>query len=242
MNKITQTKTVLVTGATGAIGSQIVRSLSKQGARVIACGRNEQRLTHLGEIAGVIPVRLDMSKPASLEDAARDVENRFPELETVIQCSGIQKYVDLLSHTNPVAALRQEMEVNLVGTLHLTLRLLPLLLANRGTLVHTGTLLQYAPKQNHGAYSASKAGLHMYTDYLRRTFKGSLRVVEFIPPALATGLSGREVDATGVQACVETLLKDLEGSRTSSRSGIGRIYPLLLRLFPNYIFDKTWES
>ncbi len=242
MNNPLSGKTIFVTGATGSIGSEIVNALSQKGNKVIAAGRNPVALAHLESIPRVTTMKLDLEERDSIEDVVRHLENLHPELEILIQCAGIQLETDLESHPDSVKDFRKELEVNLIGTIHLTLRLLPLLLANKGTVVHTGTLLQYAPKKKRGAYSAGKAGLHIYTQYLHRTMRRKIRVFEFVPPPLATGLSDQKVDIERVAHCVRVFLRDFENGKNGSRPGIGRIVPLLFRLFPNYIYRKTWES
>lgn len=67
---------ILVTGATGTTGLQVVRQLAGRGARVRALVRNFAKISSLSgqgvEIAGG-----DLSKPAGLEAAFRGVESLF---------------------------------------------------------------------------------------------------------------------------------------------------------------------
>ncbi|ORV94863.1 NAD-dependent epimerase [Mycobacterium interjectum] len=57
---------VLVTGATGYVGSRLVTALLGEGHQVVTATRNPERLKRLGWFDDVIPVTLDASDPASV--------------------------------------------------------------------------------------------------------------------------------------------------------------------------------
>ncbi|MDQ3135279.1 MAG: SDR family oxidoreductase [Acidobacteriota bacterium] len=65
---------ILVTGATGKSGSEIVKQLSEAGAPVRALVRNSQKAAGLSALAGVEIVEGDLDKPDSLDAALRGVE------------------------------------------------------------------------------------------------------------------------------------------------------------------------
>lgn len=70
---------ILVTGATGLNGGEVVRRLSERGVRVRALVRNAtttnaSKATDLSRLAGVEIAEGDMSRPDTLVEALRDVE------------------------------------------------------------------------------------------------------------------------------------------------------------------------
>jgi uncharacterized protein YbjT (DUF2867 family) len=67
---------ILVTGATGNVGSELVRQLSARGARIRALVRNPARAAGL-QLPNVEVVRGDFGEPASLEAAMEGVERVF---------------------------------------------------------------------------------------------------------------------------------------------------------------------
>ena len=60
-------KTALVTGANRGLGRQLAAQLRDRGARVYAAARDPQAV----DLAGVTPIALDITDPASVAAAAR---------------------------------------------------------------------------------------------------------------------------------------------------------------------------
>lgn len=71
------TKTIMVTGATGKVGGQVVAQLAGTGARVRAVGRDAATLDDLAARNGAEPVVADLTDPASLEPALAGVDAVF---------------------------------------------------------------------------------------------------------------------------------------------------------------------
>jgi len=66
--------TILVTGSTGAVGSQVVQGLAEQGAQVRALARDTSKLK---TSSSVQPVRGDMTDVASMRAALKGVDTLF---------------------------------------------------------------------------------------------------------------------------------------------------------------------
>jgi uncharacterized protein YbjT (DUF2867 family) len=67
--------TILVTGSTGTIGSQVVQRLAGQGARVRALVRGDASKAKLP--AGVEPIQGDMTDVASMRTVLKGVDTLF---------------------------------------------------------------------------------------------------------------------------------------------------------------------
>lgn len=94
--------TVLVTGATGAIGSRVVQVLNKAGSKVRTLSRNPPE-------RGLFPEEVDV-RIGDIVDAA-GVRSAMRDVDVVVHLAA------LLHIVNPLVALRQEYQrVNLYGT------------------------------------------------------------------------------------------------------------------------------
>jgi uncharacterized protein YbjT (DUF2867 family) len=70
-------KTILVTGATGTVGKEVVKQLSAKGQTIRAAARSANDDKTFGNLNGVQVVQLDYETPASLALALKGVDSLF---------------------------------------------------------------------------------------------------------------------------------------------------------------------
>src|SRR4051812_46082892 len=163
-------KTVLLTGASGAIGSEVARRLASEGARLAISGRREQRLEELAdEIAGsgaTRPVALaaDLGRRG---EAARLAERALAELgrvDVLINNAGssVQGLTWVVGDRDEA---REVLETNLWSPLALAATLAPPMVERgAGAIVNVGSMARVAPFPHLGHYSSSRAALAIATE------------------------------------------------------------------------------
>jgi uncharacterized oxidoreductase len=199
---------VLVTGGSGGIGLGLATRWRAAGARVLVTGRDPDRL-RAAAAAGLETLVSDIGDPADREELAARV---MPELDAVVHNAGIQRRVPIAADHAPWADVQTELDILLGGPVHLTRLLLPRLLESGrpGLIVTVTSGGAYAPQPFAPVYSAAKAALHSYTVNLRYALAATpVRVVELVPPAVATGLAGGGVD---VGTFCDAVFPRLDGS------------------------------
>ncbi len=161
--------TVVITGASTGIGRACALHLDREGWQVFAGVRSPAAADALRAAGSerLIPLSLDVTDPdaiaAMVEAVAREVgEAGLQGLvnNAGIAVGGVLEFMDL-------DAVRQMMEVNVVGALAVTQPLIPLLRRARGRIVMMSSIAGRSATPLVGAYAASKHALEALTDALR---------------------------------------------------------------------------
>ncbi len=105
---------VLVTGATGGIGSETVRQLVSAGADVIASGRSEEALTALAQEMSVRTLPFDLASEDSVRNALDGVD-----VYGVVNCGGFGGEIATPMDTD-IAAFDKVIAINTRGPLLVT--------------------------------------------------------------------------------------------------------------------------
>jgi NAD(P)-dependent dehydrogenase (short-subunit alcohol dehydrogenase family) len=181
-------RVVFVTGAARGIGKACVRELVRAGFAVIAGVRDERAGAALRAETGpaVSTVLLDVTRPEQVARAAEAVRDSVGErgLYGLVNNAGI--VVAGPMEFLPLDALREQLEVNLVGLVGLTQALLPALRAAGGRIVNVSSVNGRLATPFTGAYAASKFALEAVSDAFRRELAGAADVIVIQPGAFRT--------------------------------------------------------
>jgi len=183
-------RSVLITGASTGIGAASVKRLAAAGWRVYASVRRPEDEDRLRGLTGdVTPVRLDVKDPARIEGVAQRIQEDLGDagLDALVNNAGIAVAGPL--EFLPIAELRDQLEVNLVGQVAVTQALLSALRRARGRIVFVGSIAGRSAMPVTGAYSASKFGIEAVADALRVELRPwHIRVTVVEPGAFASAI------------------------------------------------------
>jgi len=179
--------TVFIPGATGGIGLALALRLQAAGNTVIIGGRRAEVLARLHADHGVDTVRIDISDPVSVRDAAADVIARHPDLNVLVAMAGIMRPEDWRT-ADFLADAEQIVSTNLLGPIRLIAAFTQHLQSRPdATIITVSSGLAHTPLAVTPTYNATKAAIHMLSESLRLQLADtSVRVVELVPPAVAT--------------------------------------------------------
>lgn len=183
------TKVVVVTGASKGIGRATALHLATQGFSVFAGVRKLEDGSSLADEAKgkVTPILLDVTKQEQVTAAARQVEAIVGAngLAGLVNNAGVAVAAPL--EYLPLAELRSQLEVNLVGQLGVTQSFLPLLRLAKGRIINISSIGGKIAGPLLGAYHASKFALEAMTDSLRlELHPWGVEVISIEPGAVAT--------------------------------------------------------
>jgi NAD(P)-dependent dehydrogenase (short-subunit alcohol dehydrogenase family) len=154
--------TVLVTGAARGIGRATVLYLAERGWSVVAGVRNPDDGESLASVPSTTTIGLDITDPGQV--AALEA-NLPAQLDAVVNNAGIVVGGPL--EAVPIADIRRQIEVNVLGQLAVTQAVLPRLRASRGRIVFISSLSGRVATPMFGPYNASKFALEGAADALR---------------------------------------------------------------------------
>jgi len=160
-------KIALVTGAASGIGQATARRCAAEGAVVVACDRDEERLrASLGELPGGgglhLAIPFDVTDEAGWKGAMDQVAERFGRLDVLVNNAGFGRFRAIADTT--LEEWRATLAVNLDSVFLGTRHALPLLArSGRGAIVNMSSIRGLVAGPNAGAYSAAKAGVRLFT-------------------------------------------------------------------------------
>jgi len=158
----------LFTGATGGLGRLCVRKLAERGWTVFAVGTNDARLAGLSSLANVIPIKADITDPASIEAARALVASHTSSLDAIVNFAGVTSFTSMVEG-DPVPAAQKLFDVNVLGTVRVNRAFFDMVLKGRGRIINCSSEAGWMKSQPFAApYFMSKHALEAYSDSLRR--------------------------------------------------------------------------
>jgi NAD(P)-dependent dehydrogenase (short-subunit alcohol dehydrogenase family) len=188
---------IMVTGATGGIGRELVLRLAAGGDQVLACGRSADSLRDLP----AVPVLLDLSGPEAF--ASDPALTGLARLDALVHSAGTVELGTIAD--TPYRAWIDQLTVNLAAAAELTRVMLPALRAAAGRVVFVNSGAGKRANAGWGAYAASKHGLVALADALRAE-EPALKVTTVFPGRTATQMQQAVRKAEGGPYEPETYL------------------------------------
>ena len=193
------TKIVLVTGANKGIGFGIAKYLGKSGWQVIVGARDEGRAVKAidelrsADVDVLGWVNIELRDLASIEQAAKEIGGKYPELSLLVNNAGIPGDMSVDSLHTELSDIKETLDVNFIGTFALTKALVPLLSRNGGRIVNVTVPSEISPYWHPLAYVASKAAQNAMMGVMAIEFQQSntpLEVFSVHPGPTTTDLNG----------------------------------------------------
>lgn len=153
-------KNILITGATSGIGHSLFKHYSRKGDKVIACGRNQQKLDEIASQAHLTG-QFDMTIPSEIETFSKSVES----LDILVLNAGNCRYIDDAKNFDG-ALFADVIETNLISLGWLLQFFLPKV-RKGGQVVFVSSSATLMPFQRSEAYGASKSGIDYLANSLR---------------------------------------------------------------------------
>ena len=203
------TKTILITGATSGIGAASARRFARDGWKVVATGRRQDRLDRLADELGDIlhPIAFDIRDPQAIEAAIDGLPEGFGEIDVLLNNAGLALGTEAAQDAK-LSNWRQMIDTNITGLVTITHKLLPTLIARKGVILNLSSVAATYPSRGGNAYGGTKAFVRQFSLGLRSDLHGTgVRVASIEPGMIETEFT---LVRTGNQEASDALYKGVE--------------------------------
>jgi NAD(P)-dependent dehydrogenase (short-subunit alcohol dehydrogenase family) len=159
-------KVWLITGAGRGMGLDIAKATLAAGHAVVATGRNTERVEHaLGEHDDLLVVELDVTSPASAEQATATAVERFGRIDVLVNNAG-NFYAGYFEELTP-EQIDAQLAVTLLGPMNVTRAVLPFMRKQRsGHVVTITSTAGIVGGEMVSGYAAAKFGAEGWMESL----------------------------------------------------------------------------
>lgn len=189
-------KRILVTGASGGIGSALCRLLEKNGVNLVISGHNETALNrfHSSLDRQHSIIAADISSQAGRLNLA-EICKLNGGIDGMINLAGVMNFGMFESQSS--SAIEHTLLTNTLAPIELCHLLLPLLKQkSEAAILNVGSTFGSIGHPGFSVYCASKAAIKTFSEALSRELADSSVVVSYIAPrATSTKLNSEKVNA-----------------------------------------------
>ncbi|WP_413730612.1 SDR family oxidoreductase [Sodalis sp. RH22] len=206
MTVATESKVILITGASSGIGEATARLLASQKHQLVIGARRTERLAALaGEIhagGGSVCFRaLDVTSAKDVDDFARFAQETFGRIDVIVNNAGVMPL-------SPLAARKVDewdrmIDVNIRGVLHGIAAVLPIMTQQgHGQVINVSSIGGLSVSPTAAVYCATKYAVRAISDGLRQE-SDAIRVTVICPGVVESELADQISDETARNAMRE---------------------------------------
>ena len=238
---------VLLTGASGGIGSEVCKQLLENQATIFAVSRDINKLetlfgqenNHLNKIEADITIQSGRNKILNTLNASDSNVN------VLINCAGSNQFSSIFDLSEQ--DVMQQINANLVAPILLIKTLLPLLSEqDKAKIINVGSSLDSIGFPGFSVYSATKFGLRGFSESLRRELSDTNIEIGMVSPrATNTEMNSSKVQQMNNELKVKTdntdqvakiILQAIQSSKLEKYIGWPeKLFTRVNRIFPSVV-------
>ncbi len=213
-----QNKVVLITGCSSGIGKALALEFSKNEFKVIATARKKEDILDLEE-KGCHVEQLDVTNNDEQLRVVENIFKIFDKIDILINNAGyglMAPTIDL--HEEEI---HQQFKTNVYAPLSLIRKVVPSMKENEsGIIINMGSISGIATTPFAGAYCASKAALHSFSDALRMELQPfGIEVMAVQPGSIKSNFGEASMKKAASNFSENSWYKSLESSILKRANG-----------------------
>jgi short-subunit dehydrogenase len=181
-------KTILITGATSGIGEAAVNLFLSKGFKVIATGRNKERLDEIAKL-GAETYKLDITNQQEINNLVTDITAAGKKIDVLLNNAGYGQFGTIEETSDEKA--RAQFDTNVFGLAAMCRAFIPLMRNNGGgRIINVSSVAGKTSMPGGGWYAASKFAVEALSDALRwETKQFGIKVSVILPGPIKTGFA-----------------------------------------------------
>jgi len=191
-------KVAVVTGGTSGIGEAICKEFASRGAKVVFCGRNEERgrkvEQEIREKGGEARfIRAEVRKYEEVKALIDRTVEIYGRIDILVNNAGVPG-VHYLLHEYPLEVFEDTLAIDLKGTFYGAKCAIPYMLKQgKGVIINITSVFGVVGAPTMSAYSAAKGGVNLLTKAAAAEYadKG-IRIIAVAPGLIPTPMIARE--------------------------------------------------
>jgi NAD(P)-dependent dehydrogenase (short-subunit alcohol dehydrogenase family) len=201
-------KTAVITGVSRGIGQSLAKKFLEEGYKVVGTSTSGKVKINNSSLE---VIKLDLSDPTSILKASNEIVKKTSDIDVLINNAGVNlQDFDVIDMD--ISTLRKTLEINLIGLIDFTERLLPNM-SSKGQIINTSSVMGSLSKDSGNevlddpCYRISKTAVNMYTKTLAsRLRKQGITVSSVHPGWVKTDMGGGDAPRKPEEAAVQIFM------------------------------------
>ena len=230
-----ENKNIIVTGASGGIGSSIIEKLNKLGVNILATGTKIDKLEKLKSKYNNIKIlKFDISQSDKIEEFVENATNELGGLDGIINNAGITH--DNLAIRMSIDEWKKVIDINLTSTFLISKYCIKKMIKNkRGKIVNITSIVGHTGNIGQANYTASKAGIIAMSKSLAIEYAKKNININCISPGFIQTAMTDKID----EKFKEIILSKIPSARLGSPEDIANAVVFLISNQSDYINGET---
>ncbi len=189
-------KIVFISGASSGIGEAIAEKFAKEGAVLLLCARNIEKLHSLkgklekGYGTKVYTYQLDVRDKKAIDEVFENIPKELKNIDILVNNAGLAQGLDKVQEGS-LDEFDTMIDTNVKGLLYLTRKIVPTMIeSNKGQVINMGSVAGIHAYPGGTIYCATKAAVKFISDGLRMDVVDTpIRVTNIQPGIVETNFS-----------------------------------------------------